>query len=215
MPADKSRSIKSAVSNPVYPPNGMPQDPLPTRHSIRLKGFDYSDAGLYFVTICAHKRRMLFGSAIEDKMALNSVGELIGECWAAIPNHFDGIELGASVVMPNHLHGIVIILAKPLQPVNFVDKKKKPEFENPAALSLSTIIRSFKGAVTRLARERHLMRTHPVWQRGYFERVIRSGEEYADTSRYILENPLRWKMDAENPDLKVALGVNTTERPSS
>ena len=185
--------------------NGMPQEPLPTRRSIRLKGFDYSDPALYFITICSHKRRILFGSVIEDKMALNSVGELIGECWAAIPNHFDGIELNASVVMPNHLHGIVIILAKPLQAVKFSDKNKYTEFGNPAIHSLATIVRSFKGAVTRLARERRLIRTHPVWQRGYFERVIRTGEEYADTSRYILENPLRWSVDEDNTDFKVAL----------
>jgi REP element-mobilizing transposase RayT len=178
----------------------MPLAPLPTRRSIRLNGIDYSEAGFYFVTICAHKRKMLFGSIIEDNMALNSVGELISECWTAIPRQFKGIKLGASVVMPNHLHGIVIILAKPLQPVNFSDKKRPAGFGKPVAHALSTIVRSFKGTVSRLAAVRGLVRGHPVWQRGYYERVIRTGEEYSDTSRYILENPLCWKTDAENTD---------------
>ncbi|HEV1993911.1 MAG TPA: hypothetical protein VGR03_06250 [Candidatus Acidoferrum sp.] len=113
--------------------------------------------------------------------------------------------MDASVVMPNHMHGIVIIFARarsrpcgmPLR-----EEKKQTEFGKPLAGSLATIVRSFKAAVTKFARERRLIHAHPVWQRGYYERVIRTGEEYSDTSRYILVNPLRWGTDAENPDLK-------------
>ncbi len=83
-------------------------DPHPSRQNPRLKGYDYSQAGAYFVTICAHNREMLFGAISEDEMCRNEFGAIVTECWAAIPQHFPGVELADFVVMPNHVHGILV-----------------------------------------------------------------------------------------------------------
>jgi len=88
----------------------QPYDPNQhARRSIRLGDWDYRSAGAYFVTICAHRRQPLFGDAADGAVRLNDCGEIVEACWHAIPHHFANVELDAFVVMPNHMHGIIIL----------------------------------------------------------------------------------------------------------
>ena len=147
------------------------------------------------MTICAYQKTCLFGSVRDDKVELTALGRIVQECWVAIPQHFPRAEVVAHVIMPNHVHGIVVLHAR------VRDKRERPEaFQKPVAGSVPTLVRSLKGAVTARAHRAGIKLPHPVWQRNYFERVLRNGKEYTDAMRYILENPMRWQSDEENPE---------------
>jgi putative transposase len=172
----------------------------PGHHSIRLKEYDYSAAGFYFVTICASERKCVLGAFHEGQVELSVIGETVRECWLAIPLHFAKVKLHEFVIMPNHLHGIVEIVAVGAQHAAPL-LGKDSDVRNPAFVkhgSLGATVRSFKPAVTRKAR-RELGWNGDVWQRNYFERVLRHGKEIADAGRYIAENPMMWELDQENP----------------
>jgi len=165
------------------------------RRSIRLPGFQHAREGIYFLTICAYQRRCLFGIVRDNNVELSALGRVVAECWAAIPRHFPHAEMAAHMVMPNHLHGIVVF-----QSGSRPNKEDSEAFQNPVAGSVPTLVRSFKAAVTLHARRAGIEPPHAVWQRNYFERVLRSGKEYAHAMRYISENPKRWQFDEENPE---------------
>lgn len=164
------------------------------RRSIRLKGYDYSQAGAYFVTIVAWQRECLFGEAVDGGMVLNDFGEIVSEKWEWLESQYDYVELGQWVVMPNHFHGILVIhdgsrggsRPAPTQPT-----KTKP---------LGGLIGAFK---TVSAKHIHLLRHTdgiPVWQRNYYEHNIRNEREMDNITKYIETNPLRWNDDDENPN---------------
>jgi putative transposase len=169
----------------------------PGHHSIRLKGYDYSSEGLYFVTICSYEKRCVFGRIVDAKAVLNATGLVLRECWIAIPLHFGRTRLHEFVIMPNHLHGIVEICGE------LGRSSAAPLRGNVGAVvtpgSLGAIVRSFKAAATKRVHE-DLRSSGQVWQRNYFERVLRDGEEFSAATQYILENPARWEWDRENPD---------------
>jgi REP element-mobilizing transposase RayT len=171
------------------------------RRSIRLKEYDYAQPGAYFVTIVAFRRNYLFGEIVDKEMQLNEFGSIADECWRAIPEHFPDVELGTYIVMPNHVHGIIVIhesrssmgvRARHASPV------QKPS--NPRGFkrgSIGAIVASFKSAVTRrIGRERKIM---GVWQRNYYEHIIRDEKEWDRIHRYIECNPSRWAEDDQNP----------------
>ncbi len=171
------------------------------RRSVRLQGYDYSQAGAYFVTVCAKDRVCLFGEVVDGEMVLNTAGNIVDECWRAIPVHFEHAALDTFVVMPDHVHGIIVIAdvgarhAVPLQPPDHIER-----FGQPIPGSIPTIVRSFKSAATRRI---HEMRDSPgatLWQHNYYEHVIRGEESLRRIERYIVENPGRWALDRENPD---------------
>ena len=116
------------------------------RKSIRLPGYDYSQAGGYYVTIVTHQRNCLFGEVVNGEMVLNDFGKIADECWRAIPDHFPVVELGAYVVMPNHVHGIIVITNGR---GTIYRAPTQEQFQKPVAGSIPTIIRTFKAAVTR------------------------------------------------------------------
>jgi len=166
----------------------------PGHRSIRLPGFDYSSAGLYFITICTCEKKSILGHVINERIELSSIGCIVRESWISIPSHFVATRLHEFVIMPNHLHGIVEICAKlgrssaaPL-PVSAMQ-----------AGSIGAIVRSLKAFVTKQARQQ-LGWSGEVWHRNYFERVLRDGQEFSNATRYILENPLKWEWDRENPN---------------
>jgi putative transposase len=171
------------------------------RRAIRFKSFDYSQAACYFVTICAHGKQSLFGIVRESKMQLNMLGKIVHECLMELPYHFANVETPVHAIMPNHLHGIFVLRdrARHAVPLQF----PREAFGNPVAASIPTIVRSFKGAVTRKARLELRSPALDVWQRNYFERVIRNDDEFRKTWQYICENPARWDFDSENPQKKV------------
>ena len=173
-----------------------------TRRSIRLKGYDYAQYGAYFVTICTRDRRCIFGDVTDGKMYLSSHGRVVETEWLRTGEIRRNVELDDFVVMPNHMHGIVWLSpnvgarrAVPLrQPSRALEK-----FGRPVPGSLPTIIRAFKSAVTKAINAKRDTLGHPVWQRNYYEHVIRDEDDLNRIRQYIDNNPARWAMDRENP----------------
>ncbi len=139
---------------------------------------------------------MLFGHIIDGEMVLNEVGRMVTDIWAGIPSHFPNVELGEFVVMPNHIHGIISITvgarhAVPLQEGTI------ESYGKPVSGSLPTIVRSFKSATTRTFHEFSGNLEKHLWQRSYYEHVIRNEREYRAIYDYILANPMNWEKDDE------------------
>jgi putative transposase len=164
------------------------------RRSIRLRDYDYAQAGAYFITICVHDRRCLFGDVVDGEMRLNELGLIVTECWGDLPNHYPHIELDIFVVMPNHVHGIVIL--KDGLGVD-VGAGLKPAPTNRHALP--EIIRGLKTFSSRRINQQRKTPGLPVWQRNYYEHIIRNQDDLDHTRQYILDNPAKWPEDEENP----------------
>jgi REP element-mobilizing transposase RayT len=220
------------------------------RRSIRLAGYDYAGDGAYFVTICAYQRACLFGTVVDGEMRLNAAGAAVERCWEGITAHFPQVILDSYVVMPNHVHGIVIIdnsvlegwqgrarRAVPLQhnsalgdprleretgvgtanipnidehsvgarhavPGNGstthdrnADDDRLRQFGVPVAGDLATIIRSFKSAATKAVNAIRGTEGPGVWQRNYYEAIIRNEKMLNGIRQYILANPAHWAQD--------------------
>jgi putative transposase len=162
---------------------------LHNRRSIRLKEYDYSQSGEYFVTICTHNRECLLGEIVDEEMKLSSIGEIVQRCWEEIPKHFPNVELDAFVVMPNHVHGIIIN-----------DESCRGEVTSPLRKpTLGNIVAYFKYQSTKLINEMNGTTGDRFWQRNYFEHVIRDDKDLQNIQDYITSNPLDWKKDKENP----------------
>ena len=168
------------------------------RKSIRLKGYAYSSAGAYFVTVCNHNHLCLFGQIAEEKMLLNDAGKFANKCWLKIPEHFTHVSLDEFIIMPNHIHGIIII-----EDVNVGANNYSPlqinQFRSPFR-TIGSIIRGFKIGVTKWFRAN--TNVYNVWQRNYYEHIIRNKKELNKIREYIINNPLKWHLDRENPDRK-------------
>jgi putative transposase len=162
------------------------------RRSVRLAGYDYTAPGAYFVTVCSHQRRCVFGRVVQDGMALNRYGCIVRDEWlrlAVRPN----VELDEFVVMPNHLHGIVILTEKTVVAhVNSPLSVRK--FGVADAGSLSVIVSQFKANVTKTVHARR-GEWHPnaapvrVWQGRFYDHIIRDEDELNRVRRYTVENP--------------------------
>jgi putative transposase len=148
--------------------------PGPERKSPRLRRYDYATAGAYFVTVCARARACVFGESLDDDIRLNRTGQLVKRCWIDLPIHFPGLALDAFIIMPNHLHGIVWLSRAGHAP------------------PLPVVIGSFKSVASRTA-------GRALWQRSFYDRVIRDEDELRALRKYVVENPLRWALDNENP----------------
>lgn len=180
---------------------------LHNRRSIRLKGYDYAQAGLYFITIVTQDRRCLFGEIIEGQMKLNNDGSAVEKCWYNIPSHFPNTKLHEMVVMPNHFHGIIEIVAvgaKDLSP-NLPPTTPPPTRPQGTSKTIGSIIRGFKIGVTKiirantptnvLANNYSPRRQQSIWQRNYWEHIIRNDIEYDRIARYIINNAAQWEID--------------------
>ena len=165
------------------------------RRSIRLKDYDYTLQNAYFVTICTHEKYPWFGKITDGIMELNKYGTIAKEAWLDIPNHRPYIILHEFVVMPNHFHGIVEIkrdkpdelcLTPPIKTGNnMIDILPKPA-------SLSTIIGSYKSAVTKAINQTGVTFS---WQKGFYEHIIRNNDDYMNIAGYIELNPANWTKD--------------------
>ena len=140
----------------------------------------------------------MFGEVADEEIRLNKVGRIVEGCWRQIPIHFDDVQLDEWVVMPNHIHGIIVVGARHAVPFPNVAPPEE-RFPNPVVGSLPTIVRSFKSAVTKSVNEQRGTPRLPVWQRNYFEHVIRNDESLDRIREYIVNNPSQWEMDRENP----------------
>jgi putative transposase len=184
---------------------------VPDRQSIRLRVYDYSQPGMYYVTLCAHGKKCVFGEAIGGCVGLSVVGDVVRQCWQQIPDHFPHVELDEYVIMPNHIHGILVVKqaegrgecetsrhfrqkrawhAKPLQ---------EAQFGHPMSRTIGTIMGSFKSATTKEVRRKTGETDMMLWQRNYYEHIIKSQSGLDHIRRYIAENPANWGADEENP----------------
>jgi len=172
------------------------------RRSIRLKGYDYFRAGGYFVTICARDRECLFGEIMNGEMRPNEFGRIVRDEWVRSAEIRAEIELGEYVVMPNHFHGMVMVKCRGTA-------RRAPtaeQFGKPVSGSLPTVVRSFKSAVTNHINAIRQSPGAPVWQRNYYEHIIRDDADYHRIAEYIADNPRRWAEDTLHPD-NVMVGV--------
>lgn len=163
------------------------------RRSIRLKGYDYARDGAYFVTIVTWQREMLFGEVVDGVMVLNDMGEIVREEWERAPIVRPYIELGAYVVMPNHIHGILIFNVG-------ATRRVAPTKTTLQSGSLGAVIGQFKSIVTKRINTLHNSPGVPVWQRNYYDRIIRNEREMSRIWDYIEANPARWEKDEENTE---------------
>jgi putative transposase len=181
------------------------------RKSLRLASWDYGWAGAYFVTIVTHGRAPLFGVVVDGAVRLNGYGDIAAQCWEEIPAHFPHAIADVYVVMPNHVHGIVILdnpssLTEHGVGAYHDTPLRQRAQQNDALLpthappgSLGVIMRMYKGSVARRINQSRWKGGGPVWQRNYYEHIVRNERELNATREYILYNPGRWDDDPENP----------------
>jgi REP element-mobilizing transposase RayT len=191
------------------------------RRSIRLREYDYAGAGAYFVTMCAFQRECLFGEVVNGTMRLNEIGNVVGEWWEQVTSHFAGVSLDQYVIMPNHFHGIVVTVGagfprpfttdiggnvgagfpRPDAGAIAGEAPEKMRGETPPLQcpTLGQIIGYFKYQSTKRINEMRDNAGCPVWQRNYYEHIIRNEDDLTNVRRYIAENPLKWDLDENNP----------------
>lgn len=162
----------------------------PQRKRLRLSSYDYSRAGAYFVTICTQNSAHLFGEICDETMRSNRAGEIVWDTWCALPERFPAIYLDAFVVIPNHVHGLLWLAFEPrIASQEAIEK----------ATTLPDVIRVFK-SISAIQVNRALGRTGvSVWQRSFYDRIVRSERALQAIRQYIRENPRRWTMDRYNP----------------
>jgi len=155
------------------------------RRSIRLKEYDYSQPGGYYITICTQNREILFGDIEKGKMILNEIGKIVKNYWLKIPDLRSYIELDEFIIMPNHFHGIMIIKENS-------NNVRATESVAPTlkAHSIGSILGQFKSTTTKEIQKTLI--PHFKWQRNYYEHIIRDEPDLNRIRRYIKENPLKW-----------------------
>ena len=203
----------------------MPYNPdIHHRRSIRLREYDYSSGGAYFVTICTHQRECLFGVVVDGEMRLNVAGKTVREEWLKTATVRREIILDEFVIMPNHVHGIIFLMgnvgatrwvaqnesesATAGRATHRVDQNEpagrrathRVAPTGPVSGSVGAIIGQFKSIATKRINALHDTPGCPVWQRNYHEHIIREEDELTKVRRYIVENPSQWDLDENNPE---------------
>lgn len=173
---------------------GTANKPFYSRRSPRLPGYDYRNEGLYFVTICAEHMRLRFGTIPDGELQLNHLGQLASAEWQRLAVARANLRLGQFVVMPNHLHGLIRIVER--------DRRNSRQCAGAdtsavtiQAGSLSAIIGQFKAAVSRRAKANGIIGDTKIWQRGYYDHIVRDERTLNEIRGYIIENPAKWHDD--------------------
>lgn len=186
------------------------------RRSIRLQNYDYTQAGAYFVTICTHRRECLFGEIVDGKIQLSLAGQAVMVIWQNLPNHFANVELDEFVVMPNHAHAIIVIVDIGIGAKYSATHLDEPQGTSPNTSplqnrargtrprSLSAIVQNFKSMSTRKINGALGIPGRSVWQRNYYEHIIRNAADLNRIRQYIASNPNRWALDKNNPNKEQA-----------
>ena len=193
------------------------------RQSIRLRGYDYSQSGAYFVTICTQNKKCFFGDMVNEEMVLNDAGRMINIIWNELPINYPGVNVDEFQIMPNHVHGIIILdngqalgqhkgqAQGPAptngQPRGFDNGQPRGVAPTAAGLSLPDVVHRFKSLTTaRYIRGVKQKQWPPfpgkLWQRNYYEHIVRDENELNKTRRYIIDNPRKWDLDRENPNAR-------------
>jgi putative transposase len=182
------------------------------RRSIRLRGYDYSRPGYYFVTICIQDRNQkLFGNIVDGKMALNQIGEAVRFCWNGLPDHFNNIRLDEFIIMPNHFHGIIVI-CNPVEgagssrpqgssrPTVFlraaIDDKNK-QGRDDRAPTLGKMVAFFKYQSTKQINVMRQSGVEKIWQRNYYDTIVKDEKAVCHIQQYIRNNPENWSLDPQ------------------
>ena len=160
---------------------------------MRLQDYDYRQSGAYFITVCAFRQACRFGEIRDGQPVLNELGKIVQRCWLRIPEVRASVELDAHVVMPNHMHGILVIRDDPTSGGRLMHAESPPGLLPD---SLGAIVGQFKRAVSIQGRTLAPAPARPVWQRSYYDHVIRSEESLNRIRRYIHGNPARWREDS-------------------
>ena len=211
-----------AVYNLVVRRQTTPGEPtlqsLPNRSTLRLREFDYSTPGAYFITICTARRARHFGEVRDDAVCLTAAGSMVASTWSQLATHYPAVQTDAFVVMPNHIHGILLLTderhhqtpseggqAWEPAPTSEPHTPQPMVSEPPPTFGLSDVIHRFKSLTTRrFAELADGCATGPtvrrLWQRNYYEHVIRNDDSLLRIREYIANNPLAWALDRENPD---------------
>lgn len=177
------------------------------RRSIRLRGFDYSQAGAYFVTIVCQGRACLFGDVAGEEMQLNDAGGMVQQVWQDLPNRYSGINMDEFIVMPNHIHGVINFVQPveaPLVGAQGESRGTNHRATTRVAPTLGDVVGAFK-SLTTVEYVRGVKSlgwpqfSGKLWQRNYFEHVVRSEDSLTKIRQYIRDSPLRWEFDKENP----------------
>lgn len=159
------------------------------RRSVRYGAYDYSRSGAYFLTICPWNRQCIFGQVTGTAVVLTPEGKIVHEEWLKTPTHRSYVRLDQFIVMPNHFHGVLF-----LEGGEGTARRAPTRFGKQLPRSLAAVIGAFKSAVARRV-------GRPVWQRNFFEHIIRNDESLSQIRRYIANNPSNWSSDPENPEL--------------
>jgi REP element-mobilizing transposase RayT len=180
------------------------------RRSLRLKDYDYAQSGTYFVTIVAQERTCLFGNVLDGALQLNDAGRMVQVIWSELSLHYPGVATDAFAVMPNHFHGIVTLVGVGpcAYPEFSIGPCAYPESGQPQGVaptrSLPDVVRRFKSLTTKrysdgVKQSGWVPFPGKLWQRNYYEHIIRNERSLDRIREYILNNPLRWFFDPENP----------------
>lgn len=169
------------------------------RRSVRLPGHDYSQAGGYFLTICAAERLCFFGEILGDVMSLSDEGRIVKEEWQRTAEVQPNVVWDAFVVMPNHMHGILIITAPARGVSQYAPTTSNHILRSPSQ-TVGAIVRGFKAATTKRVNILWDTISVLVWQRNYYEHIVRHDDDLDRIRRYIANNPLRWALDRLHPD---------------
>jgi len=201
-----------------YNPISGNRKKLPQRKSIRLKGYDYSQAGLYFITICCQDRIYRFGDVIDGKMIFNEYGEIAHNEWIKLTERFPNMEMDAFQIMPNHMHGIIALSVRATLTVaqnngiaqndvvaqnTVTQNDMQPhindgQLQGIAPMTISDIVGAYKSLVANGCLEIYKSKNKimgKLWQRNYYEHIIRNEKSYQYISEYIINNPTKWAND--------------------
>jgi putative transposase len=164
----------------------------------RLDGYNYSQQGMYFITVCTKNREHIFGEIVNKKIILNDIGKITERYWLEIPNHFPHASLDKFIVMPNHVHGIIEIKNN----VDVGNAHVRSENINRSKMLTSKAIHGFKSSVTRrIFKNQERMYAFPTkfaWQKSFYDRIIRNEIELNKIREYIFKNPINWEKDRNN-----------------
>ena len=177
-----------------------PKSSQSRRRATRLHGYDYAQTAGYFVTICAQHQGYLFGKIIDGQMQLNELGKIVVECWSRIPQHFSSAELDVYVVMPNHIHGGILLGTRGAK-WHRLPARSLPNRRGEASSStLGQVVAYFKFQSTKYINQHRDMPGTRVWQRNYYDHVIRDERDLQRIRRYVTDNPMQWELDQLHPN---------------
>ncbi len=181
----------------------MPYDPHKHhRRSIRLQGYDYTASGIYFVTICVQNRHCVMGEVINGEMILSPIGRIVADAWCWLAEQYDYVMLGAWTVMPNHLHGLLMLVDMPTLGSGRGTSRRGGSRAAPTGKvkPLGQLIGAFKTVSTKAINELQETPGTRFWQRNYYERIVRNEREQRAIEQYIYNNPATWPEDKLHPD---------------